>query len=109
MNVIVAYSLFAFGLFFGILGNIGMLRFPDVYTRLQASAKCSTTSLFSILIGCMFLTGFSPAMVKIMVIAVFFLVTSPITTHIIGRRAWKRGVVPFKRRGPHERGNTTNK
>jgi multicomponent Na+:H+ antiporter subunit G len=102
MNVLVAYCLFALGLFFGVLGNIGILRFPDVYTRLQASGKCSTTSLFSILIGCMFLTGFSAATVKIMVIAVFFLITGPITTHIIGRRAWKRGVVPFRRRRPHK-------
>lgn len=86
------------GIFFGILGNIGVLRFPDIYTRLQASSKCSTTSIFSIFIACMLLRGFTPMTGKILVIALFFLVTGPVTSHIIGRSAWKRGIIPWKKK-----------
>ncbi|MBE0478317.1 monovalent cation/H(+) antiporter subunit G [Candidatus Aerophobetes bacterium] len=86
------------GIFFGIFGNIGLLRFPDIYTRLQASSKCSTTSLFSIFIACMLLEGFTPMTGRILLIALFFLVTGPVTSHIIGRHAWERGVIPWKRK-----------
>lgn len=82
------------GLFFGIMGNAGVLRFPDVYTRLHASAKCSTTSVLSILLACMFHAGWSPMTGRIAVIAVFFLITSPVAAHIIGRSAWLRGLIP---------------
>lgn len=86
------------GVFFGILGNIGVLRFPDVYTRLHASSKCNTTTVLSVLIACLLLEGFSPLSLRILLITLFFLVTGPVTSHIIGRRAWKRGLTPWRRR-----------
>lgn len=88
------------GIFFGIFGNIGVLRFPDTYTRLQASSKCSTTSLLSIFIACMLLEGFSPMTGRIVVIALFFLITGPVATHIIGRSAWEKSIIPWRRKKP---------
>jgi multicomponent Na+:H+ antiporter subunit G len=88
----------ALGVFFGLAGNLGVLRFPDVYTRLHASAKCTTTTVVSIFIACLLLEGFSALSGRIVVIALFFLLTGPVTAHIIGRRAWKRGVLPWRRR-----------
>lgn len=85
------------GIFFGIVGNIGVLRFPDVYTRLHASSKCSTTTVLSMFIACLLLAGFSPLSGRIVVIALFFLLTGPVAAHIIGRRAWKRGVPAWRR------------
>ncbi len=98
MILVIVQILLGVGIFFGILGNIGVLKFPDVYTRLQASSKCGITSVFSIFIACMLLKGFTPMSGRILVIALFFLVTGPVTTHIIGRRAWKRGVLPWRRK-----------
>lgn len=88
----------ALGIFFGLVGNLGVLRFPDLYTRLHASAKCSTTTVVSIFIACVLLEGFSALSGRVVVIALFFLLTGPVTAHIIGRRAWKRGVLPWRRR-----------
>ncbi|MBC7189821.1 monovalent cation/H(+) antiporter subunit G [Candidatus Aerophobetes bacterium] len=96
--IVVVVVFFAIGVFFGIMGNIGVLKFPDVYTRLQASSKCSITCLLSILIGCMLLEGFTPITGRILVIALFFLVTAPVTSHIIGRCAWERGIIPWRRK-----------
>lgn len=93
----VAYALLALGLFFAVVGNLGVLRFPDVFTRLHASSKCSTTSVLSILAGCMIIAGFDPMTGRILVIALFFLVTGPVAGHIIGRSAWVRGQVPWRR------------
>jgi multicomponent Na+:H+ antiporter subunit G len=97
--MIIAVILFAvLGVFFGIVGNLGVLRFPDVYTRLHSSAKCSTTTVLSVFIACLLLEGFNPLSGRILVIALFFLLTGPVAAHIIGRLAWKRGVAPWRRR-----------
>ena len=85
------------GIVFGVIGNLGVLILPDVYTRLQASSTASTTSVFSALVACMFIAGWSPMTGKIAVIALFFFVTSPIAAHIIARYAWQREIVPWRR------------
>ena len=93
----VALAFLALGVIFGVMGNLGVLIFPDVYTRLQASSTCSTTSVFSVFVTCMIVSGFGPMTGKIAVIALFFVVTSPIASHIIARFAWERGVNPWRR------------
>jgi multicomponent Na+:H+ antiporter subunit G len=92
----VAIAFFVLGAVFGIMGNLGVLVFPDVYTRLQASSTCSTTSVFSVFVACMIVAGFSPLTGKILVIALFFFVTNPIASHIIARYAWEREIVPWR-------------
>lgn len=88
---------FGIGVIFNIMGNIGVLLFPDAYTRLQASSTCSTTSILSFFIGCLFLTGWGPMFGRILVITLFFFVTNPISAHIIARFAWKNGTVQWRR------------
>jgi multicomponent Na+:H+ antiporter subunit G len=95
--VIAGYVFLGLGVVFNIIGNVGVLVFPDVYTRLQASSTCSTTSVFSILVGCMLLSEWGPMTGKLLVISVFFFVTNPISAHIIARFAWEREMVPWRR------------
>lgn len=92
-----AIVFFGLGVVFGIIGNLGVLALPDVYTRLQASSTASTTSVFSVFVACMILAGFSAMTGKILVIALFFFVTSPIASHIIARYAWNDGLIPWRR------------
>ncbi len=99
---IVVYALLVFGIFFGVLGNLGVLRFPDIYTRLHASSKCGVTSLLSILLALMILKGFTPMSGRILVIIIFFLTSSPVASHIIGRRAWEEGIRPWRRTKPQK-------
>ncbi|MBD3278668.1 MAG: cation:proton antiporter [Candidatus Aegiribacteria sp.] len=106
MNVPAAVF-FGLGIVFNIMGNLGVLIFPDVYTRLQASSTCSTTSVLSFFIGCMFLVGWGAMFGRLLVITLFFFVTSPISAHIIARFAWQNGVVAWRKsnlgKGPEER------
>ena len=88
---------FGLGVIFNIMGNVGVLIFPDVYTRLQASSTCSTTSVLSFFIGCMFLVGWGPMLGRLIVVTLFFFVTSPISAHIIARFAWQNGVVAWRK------------
>lgn len=85
------------GAVFALMGNIGALLFPDVYTRLQASSTCSTTSVLSFLVAAMILAGFTEMTGKIVVILLFFLITNPISSHIIARSAWEREIVPWRK------------
>jgi multicomponent Na+:H+ antiporter subunit G len=88
---------FILGAFFSVTGHTGLLRAPDVYTRMQTSSTCSTTSVLSMLIGAMFLAGLSPFTGKIAAILIFFIATGPVSTHIIARYAWEEGVVPWRK------------
>ena len=46
--IIAGFIFMGIGALFIVMANIGVLVFPDVYTRLQASSTCSTTAVFSI-------------------------------------------------------------
>ncbi|MBD3369012.1 cation:proton antiporter [Candidatus Fermentibacteria bacterium] len=78
------------------MGNLGVLIFPDVYTRLQASSTCSTTSVLSFFIGCMLIAGWGPMTGRLLVITIFFFITNPIAAHIIARFARQTGIVPWR-------------
>ena len=85
------------GILFGVIGNIGILLFPDIYTRLQASSTCGTTSVLSIFLAGMIHSGFTPMTGKLIGITIFFLVSSPVSAHIIARYAWHRGIMPWRK------------
>lgn len=83
------------GIIFGIAGNLGIIRCPDIYTRLQASSTCSTTAVFSILLAAIIKSGFTPMTGKLTGIAIFFLLSSPFCAHIIAKYAWREEIQPW--------------
>ncbi|MFQ3620449.1 MAG: monovalent cation/H(+) antiporter subunit G [Spirochaetales bacterium] len=85
------------GAVFNLMGLVGILLFPDPYTRLQASSTCSTTAVISIFIAVMLEAGFSPITGKVLVITLFFFISSPVSAHIIARYAWQTGIVPWRK------------
>jgi multicomponent Na+:H+ antiporter subunit G len=100
---VVVYILLAIGVFFNLLAGLGLLRFPDVYTRLHAGTKCTTFgSIF--LIGSVILLGLkswylgsvngSVLLIHSIVALVAILVTNPTGAHAIARAAYKSGVMP---------------
>ena len=94
---IVVQVFIGLGFIFAVLGHLGVLVFPDVYTRLQASSTCTTTSVISFFIAAMVYSGLSATTGKIVVISVFFIVSSPVSAHIVARYAWNRGIIPWRR------------
>ena len=102
---LIIYILMAIGVFFNLLGGIGLLRFPDVYTRLHAGTKCTTFgSIFIcgsvILIGLrMWYTGSTDGSVLAihsLVALVAILLTNPTGAHAIARAAHRSGIVPVR-------------
>lgn len=70
-----------FGLFFFVVGVIGIIRLPDVYSRLHASGKVATLGLFGVLIGGGFLM---PTLFpRLLLLGLFFLMAAPTASHVI--------------------------
>ena len=107
ITVILLWILYLFmgiGVFFNLLAGIGLLRFPDVYTRLHAGTKCTTFgSIF--LVGTVILIGlyywFTQGDTNSSVIAIHsifalvaILLTNPTGAHAIARAAHRSGVKP---------------
>lgn len=76
------------GLFFFIVGTIGLLRMPDLYTRLHATTKCDTLGAGLILMGVIFYHGPSWLSLKILFIIFFIWMTNPTSAHAIARASF---------------------
>ena len=87
--IILAYSLIVLGTAFCVLAVVGMLRFPDVYTRYHAGTKGVTAGNLLILAGVALVEWSAVISVKLLLIAAFFLLTNPIGTHAIARAAYR--------------------
>lgn len=96
----VGLLLLAGGFFFVAAGAVGIVRLPDFYTRLHAVGKNDTLGVAMMVLGLIVLEGLSRNSFKMLLIVVFIGLANPVTTHALGRAAWKTGLLPWKRRGP---------
>ena len=71
-----------------LLAAIGVLRMPDLFTRMQAATKAATLGLGCLLLGVAIQLGDFPAFVRAISIGAFVMVTSPVSTHVIARAAY---------------------
>jgi len=96
MSDIIGYILITIGVLFDIFGCVGLVRFPDVYNRLQAATKCVTLGTIMLLVGVAVTAGVSATSAKAIVCAVFILVTSPTGAHAIAKGSYISGVPLWK-------------
>ncbi|MDI6765347.1 MAG: monovalent cation/H(+) antiporter subunit G [Bacteroidota bacterium] len=83
------------GLIFVLIGSIGIIRFPDFYTRTHAAGKCDTLGLVLVLIGLGFHVEGMLNTIKLLLIAVFIAIANPTATHAIARAAYRLGLKPL--------------
>ena len=88
----VVIALVSAGVLFLVLGAIGILRFPDFYTRMHAAGKCDTLGSLLVVIGLAVHCGATLASLKILAIAAFIFMTSPTATHAIAKAAYQNKV-----------------
>ncbi len=94
MNETIGKALIIIGLIFDFFGCLGLIRFPDVYTRLQASAKCVTLGTCGILFGVFLFKGFTATGIKALLCIAFILLTAPVSAHLLARSSYRFGVKP---------------
>ncbi len=92
---LISTGLMVIGGFFVIVGSVGMLRFPDFYSRLHAAGVTDTLGAELMLIGLMIQAGLGLVTVKLIMIIVFVFFTSPTSTHAIANAAYRAGLSPF--------------
>lgn len=78
-----------------IIAAIGVLRFPDFYTRLHAASVTDSLGALTILFGLMFLAASFPIVVKLFLIALFLVLTGPTSAHAIANAAYTAGLEPL--------------
>jgi len=103
MSELICLILIITGLFFFLATTVGILRFPDFYTRMHAAGKGDTLSSFLILLGLALrhLAGdlsVDAVLVglKIMAIMVFIFLASPTATHAITDAGYAAGLEPWR-------------
>ncbi len=99
---LVSIALIATGLLFFLGASIGLVRFPDFYTRMHAAGKGDTLSTLMIITGVAIYylsQDFSWLKVlvalKIMSVGVFVGMTSPTSTHALMQAGYEDGIEPF--------------
>jgi len=76
-----------------LTASIGLVRFPDLFTRMHAATKPQTFGLLLILVG-VGLRIQQPRIVGVLVlIALFQLLTAPVSAHMVGRAAFRTGKI----------------
>ena len=92
------YTLISTGLVFFLGTTIGLLRFPDFYTRMHAAGKGDTLSTVMILIGCICLVPMDLLLaIKILLIINFIFIGSPTATHAMMDAGNKAGATPWRK------------
>ncbi|MBT9447882.1 MAG: sodium:proton antiporter [Desulfobacterales bacterium] len=105
MEIVKAISIgmIVIGCFFFTTGTIGLLRFPDFYSRMHATGKGDTLAVLISLTGLSIYHfahhGAILDSLKIFLIAVFMFLANPTATHAIARAAFRCGVKPWTREG----------
>ena len=92
--------LVVFSIFFAFAGTVGLIRMPDAFCRMQSSTNISTFGVLGVIIGgilyAIFYLGSASMAVKLGILGIFYIVTSPISGHAIAKGAYKHGVKPEK-------------
>ncbi|MFA8440419.1 monovalent cation/H(+) antiporter subunit G [Yoonia sp.] len=84
INIIIALFLLLGG-FFALIAAIGVLRLPDVLTRMHASTKAGVLGSSLILIGGAIYLAETEVTARVVATILFLMLTSPIGAHMIGR------------------------
>lgn len=94
---VLGFLLIAMGISFMLLGSIGVLRLPDFFSRTHAASKVDTVGIVVVVTGIAALEGFTLTAGKVLLAALFILLTNPVSTHALARAALHKGIKPWRR------------
>jgi multicomponent Na+:H+ antiporter subunit G len=97
ISLTITIVLLAFGTFFFVVGTIGLLRFPDVYTRLHALTKADNVGLGLIVAGLSLQAETWAGMGKLWLVWILTLTASSCACHLVAKEALNKGINPWKR------------
>ena len=92
---IASWILILLGSFFTIVGAFGLLRMPEVFTRMHAASVTDTLGAGLLLLGMMLQSGASLVTVKLVMVGLLIFFASPTATHALAKAARARGLEPL--------------
>lgn len=82
------------GACFCFLAALGVLRFPDVFTRMHAASKAGVLGVGLVLVGAALASGDVAVMLRAVAGVIFIVLTAPVSAHLLARAALKSGTAP---------------
>ena len=105
MNLLIdiaSWALLVAGSFMVVVGGIGIVRMPDFFTRIHPSGLIDTMGAALIVGGLILQAGLTQTSIKLGLIIVFLLFTSPTATHAVAHAALARGLKPWTKAAQQE-------
>jgi multicomponent Na+:H+ antiporter subunit G len=93
------YAFYVAGAFFFLAGSIGLLRFPDIYTRLHSLTKADNLGLGLVCCGLALRSGSVIVALKLLFIWVLVLAAGSTACHLVARTAQSSGIQPWTKGG----------
>lgn len=89
-----SWALILGGSFFTIVGAVGLVRMPEVFTRMHAASVTDTLGAGLLIGGMMLQAGLTLITLKLLFILALFFFTGPVVTHALAQAALQAGVEP---------------
>ena len=91
-----SWAMFLGGSAFLLIGAIGMIRLPDMFSRMHSVGIIDTLGTVMLFVGMMLQAGLTLVSVKIFFIILFLMFTGPTATHALARAVMAAGQKPFR-------------
>ena len=91
-----AAALLLFGAGFSLVAAIGVLRLPDLYTRLHAASKAGATGAGAVFLAVGIESLDGAVMLRALLGVVFLLLSTPVSAHLLARAAYRSGETPTR-------------
>ena len=95
IRVILTALFLAIGCFLFLVASIGVIRFPDFFTRMHAAGKADSLGQACIIIGLMIYSGFTQVSLKLFLIMIMIFIINTTATHFLAKAAYIKGVKPW--------------
>ncbi len=89
---VVSAGLLLTGALLALIAALGLVRFPDVFSRMHAATKPATLGILLVTTGAALQQDASADVTKLLLVAAFQFLTAPVAAHMIGRAAYRSGV-----------------
>lgn len=89
-----AALLMVIGAVFSLLAAVGVLRLPDLYTRMHAASKAGAVGAGLVLLALALASGDGPVTLRAILGILFLLLTTPVGAHLLARAAYRAGHQP---------------
>ena len=98
MNMILEFASWVFillGSFFTIVGAFGLVRMPEVYTRMHAASVTDTLGVGFLIFGMCLQAGLGLVTLKLLILMALFIFTGPVVTHALAQACLHEDIKPL--------------